>query len=738
MKENRRIDKYFFSVIAIAIIIIVSTMLAFFYLKYLRDLTSKNTFRNLGEVAKQDAQNIEDTIEEHKRILETIVNIASEENVNTEENIFKIYETNAGKDEFSRIAILYKNGKTDTSDGSIVDLSEDVNYFFQTDDIQISKTRKSKVDTEEINIYSKKMLWNGQDEVVILLVVETEKFESLFSQSLYNGNGIEYLITKQGEITANSRNEENGKNIFDELKKDNINAGKENERNIEKMYQDISQDISGQIIYRAEGNNYYISYQYLELEDWFLVIVTPGSIVAEELNSVLEVTFFISITIIIIIFIVSTYIIINNKNKKEKLYKLAYVDEVTGIGNKNYFLEMGKKFLENNIENAFLLVLDIDKFKSFNQKYGHRKGNELLYKIGEILTKILGNEAIVTRLANDAFGIIFEEKDDINKTIDNIEKNLTRVKMDDKQYQLYISIGIYKIKNGEKNVEKILDKALIAHDKVKGNYDKQYMIFNDELEEILENEHEIELNMENALENKEFEVYYQPKIELVSQKLVGAEALVRWKRDNKIISPNEFIPLFEKNQFIIKLDTYIFSKVCEDIKEWKKKFDTVPLISVNVSKEHLLKEDFIKEYVDIVEKNELKTSEIELEITETATTEESVLSIIKEIKKEGFVISIDDFGTGYSSLSMLHDMPIDTIKIDKTFIRQIDFENNKKNIVQYIIFMAKQLEMKTIAEGVETEEEIEYLKSLGCDFIQGYYYSKPLNKKNFEDFMNKY
>ena len=361
-----------------------------------------------------------------------------------------------------------------------------------------------------------------------------------------------------------------------------------------------------------------------------------------------------------------------------------------------------------------------------------------MYKIGEILTKILGNEAIVTRLANDAFGIIFEEKDDINKTIENIEKNLTRVKIDDKQYQLYISIGIYKIKNGEKNVEKILDKALIAHDKVKGNYDKQYMIFNDELEQILEKEHEIELNMETALENQEFEVHYQPKIELVSQKLVGAEALVRWKRDNKIISPNEFIPLFEKNQFIIKLDTYIFSKVCEDIKEWKKKFETVPLISVNVSKEHLLKEDFITEYVDIVEKNGLKTSEIELEITETATTEESVLSIIKEIKKEGFVISIDDFGTGYSSLSMLHDMPIDTIKIDKTFIRQIDFKNNKKNIVQYIIFMAKQLEMKTIAEGVETKEEIEYLKSLGCDFIQGYYYSKPLNKKNFEDFMNKY
>lgn len=441
-----------------------------------------------------------------------------------------------------------------------------------------------------------------------------------------------------------------------------------------------------------------------------------------------------------IITIVSSYTVISNRKKEEKLYKLAYIDEVTKLGNKNFFMQKGKEFLENikNKTNNYLMVLDIDKFKSFNKRYGHQKGNELLYTIGQILTEILSKEAIIARLANDAFGIIFESRNDIEKILTEIEEKISKIKIENKEYQIYISLGAYKIKENEKEIEKILDKALIAHDKIKGNYNKQYMIYNETLEKEIEKEHNIELNMQQALENEEFEVYYQPKINVKTNKIEGAEALVRWKKEDKIIPPSDFIPIFEKNQFIIKLDTYIFSKVCEDIKEWKKKFETVPLISVNVSKEHLLKEDFITEYVDIVEKNGLKTSEIELEITETATTEESVLSIIKEIKKGGFVISIDDFGTGYSSLSMLHDMPIDTIKIDKTFIRQIDFKNNKKNIVQYIIFMAKQLEMKTIAEGVETKEEIEYLKSLGCDFIQGYYYSKPLNKKNFEDFMNKY
>ena len=441
-----------------------------------------------------------------------------------------------------------------------------------------------------------------------------------------------------------------------------------------------------------------------------------------------------------IITMVSSYIVISNRKKEEKLYKLAYIDEVTKLGNKNFFMQKGKEFLENikNNTNNYLMVLDIDKFKSFNKRYGHQKGNELLYSIGQILTEILNKEAIIARLANDAFGIIFEARNDIEKILTVIKEKISKIKIENKEYHIYISIGTYKIKENEKEIEKILDKALIAHDKIKGNYNKQYMIYNETLEKEIEKEHDIELNMQQALENEEFEVYYQPKINVKTNKIEGAEALVRWKKGDKIIPPSDFIPIFEKNQFIIKLDTYILKKVCKDLEKWKKKYKniSIPLVSVNVSKEHLTRENFKSEYESIVKKRGITPKEIEIEITETATIEKDIISMIKEIKEAGFIISIDDFGTGYSSLSMLQDMSIDTIKIDKIFIDQINLNDTKKNIIEYIILIAKKLKIKTVAEGVENKEQVEYLKKLGCDFIQGYYYFKPLTKKEFEKQMN--
>ena len=212
MTNNKKKSKI---LLLLIIIIFIPIFLFFIYLSYIKNLTSENILKSLGEVTKQDAKTIENKIEEHKRILETIVNATKQEQPLSEKEIFKIFERNAGNEEFSRIGILYENGETSTSDGGIVDLSEDLEYFFQTENIQLSKTRKSKVNDEEINIYSKKMNWNNK-EIVILLVIETDKYEKLFSQTIYNGRGVEYIITAEGEITSNSKNEKNGRNIFDE------------------------------------------------------------------------------------------------------------------------------------------------------------------------------------------------------------------------------------------------------------------------------------------------------------------------------------------------------------------------------------------------------------------------------------------------------------------------------------------------------------------------------------------
>ena len=249
---------------------------------------------------------------------------------------------------------------------------------------------------------------------------------------------------------------------------------------------------------------------------------------------------------------------------------------------------------------------------------------------------------------------------------------------------------------------------------------------------ILE-EHEIEEIMDEALENEEFEIYYQPKINILEEKIVSAEALVRWNRNGKMISPGKFIPLFEKNRFILKLDLYIFEKVCKDIKEFNLKNIT---FSVNVSKEHFNALDFIDEYDKIAKKYKINPKNIELEITESAGIDTNITKIMKEIKKRGFNISLDDFGTGYSSLNMLQDMPIDVLKIDKSFIDKIG--NSKIDIIKHIINMANELGIITVAEGVETKEQVKYLKNVGCTIIQGYYYSKPLNKNQFIEYVSSY
>ena len=198
--------------------------------------------------------------------------------------------------------------------------------------------------------------------------------------------------------------------------------------------------------------------------------------------------------------------------------------------------------------------------------------------------------------------------------------------------------------------------------------------------------------MENALKNKEFKIVYQPKVFTQTGKIRGAEALVRWERDGKIIQPGNFIPLFEKNKFIVKLDLYIFEQVCKDMQSWKEKYNFEPNISINVSKEHFVNENFIEEYVKISDKYSIKRSQIDLEITESATIDENIdtLKILNSIKEKGYTISIDDFGTGYSSLSMLQNMPIDLIKIDKVFVDKADL-NSDRNIINFIMLLAKQI-----------------------------------------------
>lgn len=725
--------KYIISFLISISILIAMSVIIFIFINNIGTLINKNTFRSLEEITKQDVARLENIINEHIRILNSIVKQIEEENNISAEKIFSIYNNIPGNEQFSRMAIMYEDGKTVTSDGKVVDLLEDKDEFLSGQEVKVSKSRQSKVNNEEINIYSK-MSKIGEKKVAILLVVDTSEYEKRFIQSIYSGNGYEYIISSNGEIIANSGNEPNGNDIYKELKKFFYD-----DKNVETKVMNIKENIqnisNGQEVFKKEDHSYFLIYQKLNINDWYLAIVTSGSIVAEELNKILEATLIASGFILIITFIISLYVILSYLEKKEQLYNLAYIDPITKLGNHYFFIENGEKLLKQNLIN-YIIILDIDKFKSFNKQYGHNVGDKLLYEIGSRLKKEINNNQIVCRISNDVFACILMEKDSIEKTAERINSSLSKIQFDNFEFLIKISMGIYKITGKESSIKEILDKTLIANRMSKEDYSRLFTMYDEKIEEKLNREHYIESIMEEGIEKNEFEIYYQPKIEAVNEMVIGAEALVRWKHNGKYIFPNEFIPIFEKNRFIIKLDLYIFDKVCKDLTEWKEKYKRMPLISINVSKEHFDSYNFIEQYMNILKKYNLSAKDIELEITESATLKENIdiVEIMRNIKEKGFNISLDDFGTGYSSFNMLQNMPLDVLKIDKSFIDQIQ-TNRKENVVQYIIYIAKKMKLKTIAEGVETKEQLEYLKSINCDYIQGYYFSKPIPKEEFE---NKY
>ena len=423
---------------------------------------------------------------------------------------------------------------------------------------------------------------------------------------------------------------------------------------------------------------------------------------------------------------------------KDKLYKLAYIDPITNLGNYNAYLERVKEKLEINSKKT-MIILDIDKFKSFNKEYGHTKGNELLKRVGEEIKHLIRKTDIVCRLANDVFGIFLVGEVDVNNITERLNKNISRIYIGDRWYNIRISIGIYICSKEEKNIQSMIDKAIMAHDSIKGKYNVTYGVFTEEFEQKMVRENEIESMMIEGIENQEFEIYYQPQISTKTEQIKGAEALVRWNKDGKIISPGEFIPVFEKNHFIIKLDQYIYEKVCIDIQEMKEIFKEIPKISINISKESLFEKDFLEKYIKITNKYNVKPNDIELEITERTTVNDDkyIKEILEKVKEKGFGIAIDDFGTGYSSLIMLEVMPIDTLKIDKSFIDRIGINNKEVNLIEIIMLITKKLKLKTVAEGVEKSKQVEYLKKINCDLIQGYFYSKPLDFEGFKNYIKE-
>jgi EAL domain-containing protein (putative c-di-GMP-specific phosphodiesterase class I) len=302
--------------------------------------------------------------------------------------------------------------------------------------------------------------------------------------------------------------------------------------------------------------------------------------------------------------------------------------------------------------------------------------------------------------------------------------------------KLYFAVGVYKVNKKEADVEQLYNNAVLACDMLGEEAETQIIFYDVEMNNRRIWERKVENDMYSALTNHEFKVYLQPKISTSNEHLAGAEALVRWIHPREgFIPPNKFIPIFERNGFILKLDDYMLEEIAKQQSEWIKQGRKVVPISVNISRAHFAKEDLAEHICGIVDKYQVPHDVIELELTESAFFDDKqvLLDTVKRLRDAGFIVSMDDFGAGYSSLNSLKEMQLDVLKIDADFFRGVEAQERGLLIVSEVIDLAKKLNMKIVAEGIESREQVDFLTEQECDLIQGYFFSKPMPIHEFEE-----
>lgn len=413
---------------------------------------------------------------------------------------------------------------------------------------------------------------------------------------------------------------------------------------------------------------------------------------------------------------------------------LATYDELTGIYNKQAFYTKTKEMLLDNPDKNFdLLRINIERFKVLNDLFGESTGDKLLRYIGKFLKEINLPLCVSGRLYADNFVVCYEAgKGDSRRMINTLQMVADSFAINNRTI---LSFGLYRIDDKTLPVSVMCDRANMALWKAKGNFKNPYCEYDEKMRQQVLKEQKIINAMEMAIQNKEFTLYLQPKYNIEKGAIIGAEALVRWiSQENGFISPGDFIPVFENNGFVYEVDKFIWEESCRYLRKWLDEGREVHPISVNVSRIDLYDPKLVKHLVDLREKYQLPSQYLELEITESAYTEdpEQIITITRQLREAGFVILMDDFGTGYSSLNMLKDIQIDVLKLDMGFLKSSDYSAKGGNILTAILKMAESLKMQTIAEGVETKEQVEFLKGIGCKYVQGFYYSKPLPVGEFE------
>lgn len=736
IKTSKKIQASFIAIITVVLFFILS----WYYVALINNALREQTFLYLSEVGTRGADLVESKVNNELENLSTTSKLIEASGNFNHAQMLSLLKVEAAEGNFKRMAIAFPNGDVLTSDGLAYNIAERP-YFKEAIKGQaaVSDTINDYTDNKPINVYAVPVFQGNQVVALVAASVETEKLKKYLEVGSFSNQGYSYIVKANGDAvvtSAHANSPGDFDNILELLKKADLRSGDK----LETIVANMAAGKSGSFTSYYGGLERHTIYKPLAINDWYMMTVVPTAVVSTQTRQISWYSFMLIAAALLAMALLFAIILIFQYRSKRRLERVAYVDEVTGGNNWQKFKQEAGAVLEaKNTGACAILTFDIDRFRFINEEYGHEKGDQLLKLVVAILKERMSKQETYARVSGDHFAILCV-CDDRDKIIQRIREfghvlNQERETIGIKE-RLSCHFGIYLIEDKQGNLEKIREKANMARIAAKTAENQRWFFYSDAFRKKIGDEKEIIDQMEDALENSQFVIYLQPKYDLHRNRYCGCEALVRWRHPEKgLIAPGEFIPIFEQTGFIKKLDMFMLEEACKVLKRWEEKNFSKMQISVNISRKNLKQSDFIERVLCITNQYRIDRGKLEIELTESSIFEnvDRMIEIGEAFRHYGFKMAMDDFGSGYSSINLLGNLPLDVIKMDKGFFNSHLNREQNLIVVESTIKMIKKLGMTVVAEGIESETEVDMLRSLGCDIIQGYYFGKPMTVYEFEE-----
>ncbi len=691
------------------------------------------TLSEMNQIGVQLEILLEETLYESEDDLSLLAEHIERNNITFDE-IGVYLESQSQSKEFDALYYIDPEGNGYSLEGDYHDFSDSVTYNHALNNEFVVTEPQVSFEADEM-AFDFAVPVIVDDEVIAVLYSEAYLNDFLKSLELSTeGTGDVFIVNHELSLVFSTSENHVGTSFIPDG--DISEMGMEN---VAKAQAEIIAGTSGGFYYDYYGTPKVMVYFPIQNTEWALAMNVEVEGINATLTSAVELFKRVSSVVYWTVIAMVFYITFANLSAKKKLVKTVYFDALTGLPNlAKLKIDVTDILSQNENKKYSIMLLDINNFKAINEIFGRDMGDKVLKAVRTFFESFNEPSLVTARINDDKFAIFAGDGflDDIRFLESFVDDYVADKLPEMVGYGAIFKIGRYHIEQGETDFEDIMVKAGLAHARAKDIKGELFSDYDETFKQNLLTEAEITNKMKYALDNKEFKVYLQPKFSTNDNILVGAEALVRWiEADGKMIFPNDFIPLFERNGFIVELDKYILENVCMTIRKWMDDGLGQFTVSVNCSRLNLENPFFVDGVVAIADKYNVPHESIEIELTESTTiaNECTIEQLFADLRQNGFKISIDDFGAGYSSLGMLKNLHVDTLKMDRSFF--IGGKNARRDdmLIDSIVKMSHNLGMYVVAEGIETQEQVDLLRSMNCDAIQGYFYARPMPISEFEE-----